>query len=53
MKASHLNSKHQVEKKLYFLHPWNKSADKLSSEVHIAPNCLKKLFEENLQKDVF
>ena len=31
-KLSQLNAKHQVEKVLYFLYPWNKPSDKLSVE---------------------
>ena len=53
MKLSQLNTKHQVEKELHFLYPWNKPADKLSLERHIAPNCWTKFVEENLQKNSF
>ena len=53
MKLSQLNTKHQVEKELHFLYPWNKPADKLSLEGHIAPTCWTKFVEENLQKNSF
>ena len=53
VKLSQLNTKHQVEKELYFLHPLSKPTDKFSLERHIAPNCWKKFIEENLQKNSF